>query len=90
MPALALKIYKFEPVTHTVNMPQLKQLTQIQTHPLHDLNAHSDPPTNTKATIFHNNDHINIIISEPNITPEECRKKPQAHLQYHHLTIPQF
>ena len=33
---------------------QLKQLTQTQTHPLHDLNAYSDPPRNMKATIFHN------------------------------------
>ena len=33
---------------------QLKQLTQTQTHPLHDLNAYSDPPRNMKTTIFHN------------------------------------
>ena len=27
-----------------------------------------------KATILHNNEHTNIIISEPDITPEECRE----------------
>ena len=31
---------------------QLKQLTQTQTHPLHDLNAYLNPPRNRKATIF--------------------------------------
>ena len=36
---------------------QLKQLNQTQTHPLHDLNAYSDPPRNMKATIFYNNEH---------------------------------
>ena len=29
---------------------QLKQLTQTRTHPLHDLNAYSDPLRNMKAT----------------------------------------
>ena len=57
---------------------QCKQLTQTQTHPLHDLNASLNPPRNMKAmTIskqFHNNEHTNIIISEPDITPEECRE----------------
>ena len=62
---------------------QLKQLTQIQTHPLHDLNAYSDLPTNMKATIFHNNKHTNIIISEPDITPEKCREN----LKHVHTTI---
>ena len=52
---------------------QLKQLTQTQTHPLHDLNASLNPPRNMKATIFQNNEHTNII-SEPDITPEECRE----------------
>ena len=37
-------------------------------------NAYLNPPTNMKATIFHNNKHINIIISKPDITPEECRE----------------
>ena len=68
---------------------QLKQMTQTQTHPLHDLNAYSDPPRNMKATIFYNNEHTNIIISKLNIKPEKCRK-PQTHSHYHHLTIPQF
>ena len=27
-----------------------------------------------KATVFYNNEHINIIISKPDITPEECKK----------------
>ena len=62
---------------------QLKQLTQIQTHPLHDLNAYSDLPTNMKATIFHSNEHFNIIISDLNITPEECREN----LKHIHITI---
>ena len=39
---------------------QLKQLTQTQTHPLHDLNAYLNPPRNMKATVFHNNEHTNI------------------------------
>ena len=52
----------------------LKQLTQTQTHSLHDLNAYLNLPRNMKATIFHNNKHTNIIILKPNITPEECRE----------------
>ena len=62
---------------------QLKQLTQKQKHPLHDFNTYSDPPRNIKITIFHNNEKINIVISEPNITIEECRKN----LKYIHTTI---
>ena len=27
-----------------------------------------------KATIFHNNEHTNIIISKLDITPQECRE----------------
>ena len=54
--------------------PQLQQLTQTQTHPLHDLNAYLNGPRYIKATIFHNNEHTNIIISKPDITPEECRE----------------
>ena len=27
-----------------------------------------------QSTIFHNNEHTTIIISKPDITPEECRK----------------
>ena len=53
---------------------QLKQLTHTQTHPLHCFNADSDLPRNMKATIFHNNEHNNIIISKLNITSEECRE----------------
>ena len=41
---------------------------------IHDLNAYLNPPRNMKSTIFHNNDHTNIIISKPDITPEECRE----------------
>ena len=51
---------------------QLEQLTQTQTHPLHDLDAYSDSPRNMKSTIFYNNEHITIIIPEPNTTSEEC------------------
>ena len=51
---------------------QLKQLTQIQTHPLHDLSTYSDSPRNIKTTIFHNNEHTNIVISDLNKTTEEC------------------
>ena len=62
----------------------LKQLTQI--HPLLVLNAYLDPPRNRKATIFHNNEHTNIIISDPNITFEKCIKTSHIHttiiLQY--------
>ena len=62
---------------------QLKQLAQAQTHPLHDLNAYLDPSRNMKATIIHNNEHTNIIISKPNLTSEECRKN----LKHIHTTI---
>ena len=62
---------------------QFKQLTQSQTHPLHDPNAHSDSSKNIKTTIFHNNEHINIIISKPNIATEKCREN----LKYIHTTI---
>ena len=68
---------------------QLKQLTQSQKHPFHGLDAYLNPPRNMKATIFHNNEHTNIIISKPNITPEECRETSN-NSHYHHLTIPQF
>ena len=53
---------------------QLKQLTQTQTHPLHVLNAYSDLPKNMIATIFHTNEHTNMIISKSDIIPEECRE----------------
>ena len=36
-----------------------------------------------KATIFHNNDHTNINISKPDITPEECKKN----LKHIHIII---
>ena len=62
---------------------QHKQLTQTQRYPLHDLNAYSDLPRNIKATIFINNEYTNIIISEPDITPEECRE----YLKHIHTTI---
>ena len=51
--------------------------------PLYDLNAYSDPPKNIKATIFHNNEHPNIIISELDITLEECKEN----LKYIHTII---
>ena len=38
---------------------QFKQLTQTQTHPLHNLNAYLNLSRNMKATIFHNNEHTN-------------------------------
>ena len=62
---------------------QLKQLTQTQTHPLHDLNAYLNPPRKMKATIFHNNEHTNITNSKPDKTPEEFRKN----LKHIHTTI---
>ena len=62
---------------------QMKQLTQTQTHPLHDLNIYINPPRNMKATIFYNNEHTNIIISKPDITPVECREN----LKHIHITI---
>ena len=40
-------------------------------------------PRNMKATTFHNNEHTNIIISKPNITPKECRED----LKHIHTTI---
>ena len=57
---------------------QLKQLTQIQTHLLHDLNAYIYPLRNMKATIFHNNEHTNIIISKPDITLRNVEKTPNT------------
>ena len=36
-----------------------------------------------KATIFHNNEHTNIIISEADITLEECKKN----FKHIHITI---
>ena len=36
-----------------------------------------------KATTFHNNEKTNIIISKPDITPEECREN----LKHIHTTI---
>ena len=62
---------------------QLKQLTQTQTHPLHDFNAYLNQPRYIKATIFHNDKHTNIIILKPDITSEECRKN----LKHIHTTI---
>ena len=62
---------------------QLKQLTQKQTHLLHDLNAYLNPHRNIKATIFHNNEHTNIIISKLDLTPKECREN----LKHIHTTI---
>ena len=53
---------------------QLKQLTQTKTRPLHNLNAYSDPPKHIKKIIVYNNEFINIIISDPNIAAEECKK----------------
>ena len=63
----------------------LKQLTQTQTqtHPLHNFNAHSDLPRNIKTIIFYDNEHTNIIILEPDITPVECREN----LKYIHTII---
>ena len=69
---------------------QLKQLTQTQTHSLHDRNAYLNLPRNMKVTIFHNNEHANIIISKPDRTTEEHREN----LKHIHTTItsqlPQF
>ena len=36
-----------------------------------------------KATTFHNNEHTNIIISKPDITPKECREN----LKNNHTTV---
>ena len=57
-----------------LNAMQIKQLTQTQTHPLHDLNAYLNPPRNMKTIVFHNNKHTNIIILKPDITSEEFRE----------------
>ena len=65
---------------------QLKQLIQTQTHPLHGLNVYSDPPRNIKATIFHNNEHINMIVSESDITSGKCREN----LKHIHTTTSQY
>ena len=58
---------------------QLKQLTQTQTHPLHDFNAYLNPPRSIKATIFYNSEHTNIIILKPDITSKECKKNSYIH-----------
>ena len=52
---------------------KLKQLTQTQKHSLHVFNAYLDPPKNMKATIFHNNEHTNTIISKLDITSKKCK-----------------
>ena len=62
---------------------QLKQLAQTQTHLLHNLSAYLNPPRNMKSTIFDSNEHTNIIILKPDITPEECREN----LKHLHTTI---
>ena len=36
---------------------KVKQLTQMQMHPLHNLNAYLTQARKMKATIFHNNEH---------------------------------
>ena len=36
-----------------------------------------------KTTVFYNNEHTNIIISEPDITPDEYRKN----LKHIHIII---
>ena len=56
---------------------------RFKTTALHDLNAYSDPSRNMKATIFLKNEHTNIIISEPDVTREECREN----LKHIHTTI---
>ena len=68
---------------------QLKQLIQNQKQSLHDLNIYSDLPWNMKVKFFHNSYHTNIIFSEPDITPKEC-KKTSSTLNYHQHTIPQY
>ena len=67
---------KVLPIDTCLKLPatQLKQLTQTQAHPLNDLNAYLNPPCNIKATIFHNNEHTNIIISDLKIPPGKCRE----------------
>ena len=55
---------------------QPKQLTQTQTHFSHDLNAHSNSPGIVKLTIFHNNEHTNII-SNSDIIPDYCKENPK-------------
>ena len=62
---------------------QLKQLTQTQTHLLYIVNAYLDLLRNMKTTIFHNNEHTNIIISKPGITHEKCTEN----LKHIHTTI---
>ena len=51
---------------------QLKQPTQTQTYPSHDLNTYSNPSRNIKARIFYNHEHTNIIILKHHITPKKC------------------
>ena len=65
------KTFQWTPIKHQAI--ELKQSTQTQTHSLHNLNAYLAPPRNIKTTIFHNNEHTNIIISKLDITPEEGR-----------------
>ena len=55
---------------------QLKQLTQTETHPLHDLNAYLNPPRNMKATIFYNRGGQTCLLQEPH-TKNEKFKEPQ-------------
>ena len=67
---------------------QLTQLTQKQTHPLHDLNAYSDLPKNIKATIIHKNEHTNIITPEPDVKPKQSGEKlKHTNIQPHNTSV---
>ena len=46
---------------------------KFKPHSVHDFNVHLHPPRNMKVTILHNNEHTNIIISDPDITPEQYK-----------------
>ena len=75
LPHLKIKFYfKLPHLKILSQATQLKQLTQTQIHPLHEFNAYLNLPKNMKAMIYHDNEHTNIIISKPDITPEECRE----------------
>ena len=70
-----------------IHATQLKQLIQTQTNPLHNFNAYSDLLKKKKATIFHNNEHTNIIITQPAIRKVEKTSNTITLLSPHNTSL---
>ena len=74
-----------------LNATQFKQLTQTQKHPLYHLYAHPKTTQKHESHNLHNNDYTIIIISDPDITPEECKKNSWTFTlpSPHHTAVPE-